>query len=320
MFITFIYQGYGTYSIMMSTLHIFIEYWAIIFIYKQLKRSSYFLDIIKMFMNASLLFLFISSFGPFSLGFISAKGLQSSSLFDMAIYFYLHFQYNGWLTLFSIGLLLMILFKKGIKYHSTLLKIGFWIYFSALLPWYFLSILWVELNIPSHLFATIGSIGQWIGVLLIFIALYNIPKRLKRTESALTLACLRLTLILLFIKSTMELGLISPTLANLVYDTRHVIIGYLHLTLLGFISLFILTQLQMLKIIIPTKKVTIYGFAFFIGGFILNEFYLFTMGLSTWIHMRILPYPSEMLLLASLLLTIGIGTIWYSYLKPGKFL
>src|SRR5690625_8009625 len=44
MFIAFLIQGYGLYSIILSTIHIFIEYWAIIFIYQQRKiqkrRSS----------------------------------------------------------------------------------------------------------------------------------------------------------------------------------------------------------------------------------------------------------------------------------------
>src|SRR5690625_3739457 len=169
MFIAFLIQGYGLYSIILSTIHIFIEYWAIIFNYQQLKIQKRRSSIGTLFIKGSLITLFISSLGPFILAYISANQLQDSALFDMAIYFYLHFQYNGWLTLFLIGTFLLILQHKGIKIDNSLVRNGFWIYFISLFPWYFLSILWVDLGSYSNILATIGSIGQWVGVLLIII-------------------------------------------------------------------------------------------------------------------------------------------------------
>lgn len=315
MFIVFLIQGYDLFSIIMSTVHIFVEYWAIIYIYKQLRSQKKLPQIGTLFIKGSLITLLISSIGPFTLAYISANNLQDSVLFDMAIYFYLHFQYNGWLTLFLIGTFLLILHQKGIKLRTSLLRYGFWIYILSLFPWYFLSILWVDLGVYSNIFAAIGSIGQWIGVLLIIMGINKIWKSIKVKLSKLSIFCLTITFILLFLKSTMELGLIFPALATLVYETRSVIIGYLHFTLLGFVSLFILSQYQMIQVIDTTRNIVYISFAIFLGGFILNELLLFTMGLTSWLQLMPPPYYIEGLLIASILLTVGIGTLWYSVLK-----
>jgi len=140
MFLAFLYKGYGVFSIMMSSLHIFVEYWACAFIYSQLKKQKYLPQAAKLFFIGGLISLILSSIGPFSLGIISANGMKETPLFDMAIYFYLHFQYNGWLTLFLTGLFIMILRSIKLQPNTKLLKVGFWLYFMALFPGYFLSI------------------------------------------------------------------------------------------------------------------------------------------------------------------------------------
>src|SRR5699024_8881114 len=128
------------------------------------------------------------------------------------------------------------------------LTTGFFIYFIALLPNYLLSILWGDLGIDLTILAMLGGIGQWIGVLTIIIAFWSVWKKIIDHFSNFIGFWLYVIFILLLVKSTMELGLISLTIANSVYDTRNIIIGYLHLTLLGFVSIFILTQYQMLNI------------------------------------------------------------------------
>lgn len=312
MFVAFVYEGYAVFSIVLSTLHIFVEYWAALFIYKHIRQNKSFSKIGKLFVKGSLIALIISSIGPYMLGFLSANGLRESYLFDMSVYFYLHFQYNGWLFLFLIGIFLFILEKKGLILQSHFLRKGFWISFISIFPGYFLSVLWVDLGGIFTTLAVIGSIGQWIGVLYIFIAVINNWDGVIRTTTRLTCSSLMITFLLLVVKSTLELGLISPTVAELVYDTRGIIIGYLHLTLLGFISIFILTQLQMLNIINTTKKIVLVGFWIFYIGFGLNELLLFTKGLLSWMNFSTIPLYLEGLLIASLLLFIGIAIIWYS--------
>lgn len=314
MFFAFLGQGYGFISILFSTLHIFAEYWAVIFIYRYIKRNRYLPKLSSLYYKGALLALIISSFGPYSLAIISANGWKDGALYDMSIYFYLHFQYNGWLTLFLIGLLITILSSQKIQFKQRYLKLGFWLYFFSLFPGYLLSVLWVEgLTSFANVLAAAGSIGQWIGVLFILFAFHGYKKYFSKLEAF----GLKITFLLLFLKSTSELGLISPVLAELVYDTRSVVIGYLHLTLLGFISIFILTQFALAKLL-PINQKSRNGFAIFFIGLIMNELLLFADAFLQWIGIRTLPFHISGLLIASILLALGIFIIWSSVMHKSS--
>lgn len=312
MFFAFLYQGYGLYSIILSTIHIFVEYWAAYFIYKQLKAQDKLPKATLLFIKGSLIALIISSFGPYALGYTAANDLRESPLFDMSVYFFLHFQYNGWLYLFAFGLFTMILYKKNIAFSKTLGKYSFCVYFISLFPWYVSSILWADLGNFSRVIATVGSIGQFIGVILALLLVKSAWTQVKQSYPKLTTFSLLITFILLFAKSAMEIGLISPSLANLVFDTRNVIIGYLHLTLLGFVSIFIITQFQMTGLIKTKTNLPLASITIFLIGFILNEAILFLTGLASWTTSFTVPYPTQTLLIASIILTIGVTSLWMS--------
>src|SRR5699024_1240523 len=312
MFLTFLYQSYGLYSIIMSTVHIFIEYWTVSFIYRSVKRIHTIPKGSKLFIYASLISLVISSIGPFSLGYISSVGLKETFWFDIAIYFYLHFQYNGWLFLFLIGLFLIILDAKKYTIHQRLIQLGFWIYILALFPSFFASVLWMEHPPFVSTLAAIGTIGQWIAVILILASFLRARKLLMKQNLNGIRILLGIIFFILLAKSTMELGLVTPGLASLVFETRSVIIGYLHLTLLGFISVFILVQYTMINIL-PINKYTVIGFSIFLLSFTMNELLLFIQSLLTWLNIGTLSFYNPGLLIASFLLLIGIAVLWVAY-------
>src|SRR5699024_655054 len=117
----------------------------------------------------------------------------------------------------------------------------------------------------------------------------EIRKQLSTHFAPLTVTGLYIVFGLLLLKSSMELGLIIPELASLIYDTRNIIIGYLHFTLLGFVSIFIIIQLQLSGILNPYKRIFKIGFGSFFIGFLWNELLLFYDGSSTWFLFPMLP-------------------------------
>lgn len=314
MFLAFLWQGYDTVSIIMSAIHIFIEYWAAIFMYRELKNFRPLPNSISLFINGALITLVISSFGPYGIAYVSANGLKETPLYEMAIYFYLHFLYNGWFTLFLIGLFTLFLYLKKINFKQHMLTISFWIYFISLFPGYFISIGWVEAGVFMDILSAIGGIGQWISILLLIIVYKDSWDALKTQYHHVINFGILITLILLVTKSTMELGMIIPNMATLVYDTRNVIIGYLHLTLLGFVSFAILVGYFMLDFV-KVNKLSLLGINIFLIGFILNELLLFLDALLEWMNLPSIPYTIEGLLIASILLAAGILFIWISKLE-----
>src|SRR5699024_12611794 len=89
------------------------------------------------------------------------------------------------------------------------------------------------------------------------------------------------------------------------------VIGYLHLTLLGFISIFILTQYRMVHIL-ESNRLTFYGSILFGVGFMLNEVLLFGDGLLTWLNKPHISFYESGLLISSMFLTVGIIILWFS--------
>lgn len=192
------------------------------------------------------------------------------------------------------------------------MKRAFWLYLISLFPGYLHSVLWVDLGTAATIVSAIGVVGQWIAIICIVYALKGISPAISKHFGKFIKNSILFVLALLVIKHSLELGMIIPGLAGLVYDTRSVVIGYLHFTLLGFVSMFILVQLTMIQILSPSH-LAIKGAWIFFLGFLLNEVLLFTQGLTEWLAFSSVPFYLEGLLLAAILLGIGVLYLWISY-------
>ena len=103
MLISFILQGYGLISILFSTFSIVIACVFTFFYFKDLKLISH-EDLSKNWFKAALFFNVISSFGTFALAYMMATKNLPQDYYLSSIYFYLHFQYNGWFWFACVGL------------------------------------------------------------------------------------------------------------------------------------------------------------------------------------------------------------------------
>ena len=294
------------------TIHIFLEYVAAFFVIKNVRKNDQIPQSSRVFMYGAVGMLIISSIGPFALGGIASQGLRESAIFEMAIYFYLHFQYNGWLYLLLVGMFLFMLHKKKVKYSEKMMRYSFWIYFIALFPGYFLSILWYGFGAFGIVFAIVGALGQLVGVLLFIMTVIQSDRQLKLAVSHIIYVHIYGVLILLAMKSLLELGLLHSSFATVIYETRSVVIAYLHLTLLGFISLFILAQFYMTRIVQEDHPLVKLGSYLFVIGFALNELALFFSALFSWLGLGTLAGQNLILLLASFCLLFAILFMWTS--------
>jgi hypothetical protein len=77
----------------------------------------------------------------------------------------------------------------------------------------------------------------------------------------------------------LQVGTIFPTLGNAVYGDRPVIIGFLHLVFLGFITFFILALLIENSYFTSKNKLVLSPFIIFSTGIIANEALLMIQGL-----------------------------------------
>ncbi|MBL0055962.1 MAG: hypothetical protein IPP31_07130 [Chitinophagaceae bacterium] len=118
----------------------------------------------------------------------------------------------------------------------------------------------------------------------------------------------RLVLILsgfaLTLKLLLQLGSTHPALSQLAFGFRPIVIGYLHLVLLGVITLFII-GFSIGTGIIPHNRFLLAGTWIFIGGVVINELLLMLQGVMG-LSYEAVPHIDQWLLGASIVMFTGI--------------
>lgn len=316
-FISFTLQGYALFSIVFSTLQLLLSYWFAVWAWRRMKcTTEEFKPVSTWFAKGSLVCLVVSSTGPWLLAYLSANDLKEIPLYDAAIYFYLHFQYNGWFTLGLVAILLRVLEKRGIHLSGKRLKLVFKMYTLSLLPSFLLSVLWIDPGIGWYIVAAIAAVFQWLALILFGLLLYQRRSDMKQVFEGWTRIFLLLSLLILWIKGALELGSAIPSLSDLIYESRSVVIGYLHLTLLGFVSCLCLSLFLYFGWLDGSKKGAGIGFAAFLFGLGVNELVLFLQGLFDWMGLGTLPYGEEWLWIASIGMAAGIVMFWIKGRSP----
>lgn len=143
MLIFFFLNGYRPVSIFFSTLSILVSYAFAFRFYKDVKLTGS--GPAVPWFKASLLFNVLSSLGTFVLAYMMVSKNFDQNWYLASIYYYLHFQYNGWFFFACMGLLIASLAVYGINERE--IKGSFYLFFFACLPAFLLSILWLKLPI-----------------------------------------------------------------------------------------------------------------------------------------------------------------------------
>lgn len=295
MLVAFLIQGYAFVSIFFSTLSIVVTYlFAFYFIKETRDLAKNHASII--WFRAALFFNIISSLGTFYLAYMMMSKNIVQDYYLSSIYFYLHFQYNGWFFFAIVGLFID---KIKASNFSNELKVIFWALFSSGLVTYFLSILWIKLPLWIYAITIIFTLLQtfyWFKLFAFFKGIaIEIQPILKRLLVIIAIAS--------NLKFLMQLGLIFPDLNTLVFGTRIIVIAYLHLVLLGIITVFLLYYfLSTTKIVL--NKLLSTGLTLFVIGIILNEIVLFTQGGLSFLYI-LFPFINELLFGIGIVLFLG---------------
>ena len=119
---------------------------------------------------------------------------------------------------------------------------------------------------------------------------------------------LKLSLFSFIFKMLLQIGTVFPQLGNAVYGDRPVIIGFLHLVFLGFVTFYILATLIMNGYFRRNNKNVAYPIIVFSSGIILNELFLMLQGLGILFSTNSALY-SLLLWIAAFVLFIGALTL-----------
>ncbi len=301
MLLSFSWQGYGIFSIIASSFSIAISYIFTVFFWRDLNKAKK-KSVSSYWFKAALVFNLMSSLGVFSLSFMMANKISHPNWFLASTYFFLHFQYNGWFFFACMGLLSERLTAIGFR-RSFQRKI-FVVFGAACVPAYFLSALWLPLPLWVYIIVVLAALAQLLAWIILLRKILANRFSFFTGVTKQTSWILILSGIALSIKLLLQAGSTIPFLSKIAFGLRPIVIGYLHLVLLGVISLFIIGYSKMNQFIV-TNRTADAGFITLITGIILNELFLMIQGIS-YMNFAPLPYINVFLLGAAFCMFCGV--------------
>lgn len=236
MLIAFPLHGYGLYSIIFSTLHTLgMVLFAVLFFRKSIAKDT----ASWWFARMALIFFILSAAGPFSLGYIMTLGPAHRNWYYFSIYYYLHFQYNGFFTFGIFSLFLRLLESRQLILNNAgVIKAG-QLMAVACVPAYLLSVLWSQPGIGFNIAAGIAACLQ-VYAFILFIKLFrSLYAAWGSSLSRMSRSVLRIVLVCFGVKLLLQCISAFPQVAAMAYLLRPVVIAYLHLVLVGIITLFL---------------------------------------------------------------------------------
>lgn len=306
MLLSFPFIGYALFSIIFSTLFLIASYlfaW-LVFKHTPIHRKQY--NSYK-FIRIALWFMIISSIGPWTLGIIMNTVGQASSLYKNAIYFYLHFQYNGWFIIALFGLFTRLLELKDIHFSKKEFSIIYWLFNTGVILTFFISILWMTPPFFIYILAGIGSFFQ-------LVAFFMFLKKWRDLKSNSTDILLKIIVLFSGFKLVLQFLGAFPYISKIISANVDLVIGYIHWVFLGVVSTSLIYLLNYFKVL----KLNTFTIILYTIGVLLTEALLFYKGTFVWLELDVFSNYYNFLAGASILLLLSIGILFTHQLNFKK--
>ncbi len=300
MLFSFLFQEYGAVSITFSTLSIFVTYAYAWLIWKHTLKEQKTLSVRAL--RFSLLCLVLSSIGPFTLAYMEAVHFLNLIYFTSSVYWYLHFQYNGWFSFAVFAIVLRLLEEKNNGHISAKLKLFVNLMLWACIPGYLVSLLWFMPPLWVFIIAGISGLFQLLAVVVLLQEFFAQKNVIKKDASAPGAKLLYISFFSLVIKLGLQFFCVFPSLNKFVFGHRPVIIGYLHLVLVGFLSFFLIGICLNMGVLSLKRKFAKAGLFLFVTGFLVQEFALLMDGIDNVLMVPMHALPPILFIAAATML------------------
>lgn len=302
MLCTFPFQGYAMGSILFSTLHIFCSYF---FVYRLWKKNKVQRPFEKALVHTALVFMVLSTFGVWLMG--PAVGLmgKASTFYQVAIQFFLHFQFNGWFLIAVLVVFLHYVFKdfnpNRFKLFYGLLLASVVLSFSFPMSWHIDG--WgLQLMSSIGMCLQLGAFGSFVyfnrGV---FIYLW-------KTQTTIEKLVLGFSLFSLALRLGMQVLTLIPVLTEQAHLIRHWTVGFIHLNMLGIITGLLIWVLMRMQVI-PVTLVSTWATLCFVLSYFLTELTLFIEGSVLFLSVK--PFFNSYVLLFWLSIGLPVGILMW---------
>jgi hypothetical protein len=272
MAVSFPVQGYGPLSILLSTAHTFIVILFIPFFFRDIKAVT---STSRWFIRVAWIFFLLSTLGPFALAYLMANGMANTVWYHFSIYYYLHFQYNGFFLFGILSMFFHFLESRNIPYNTRRVKIFGKLAVVACVPAYMLSILYANPPVVFNLIGVAAAIVQLVAFVILIKETLAVGAGLQTNIHPVVAKIGWLIVFALAGKFLLQLASAHPYVAELAYTLRPLIIAYLHLGVVGVITLFLMAWYYQMELV--QKTVGNISLALFVSGFAGSEMALLIM-------------------------------------------
>lgn len=304
MMFTFPFQGYATLSIIFSTLHIILSYFWTVWVWRESKSLP---KLVKKSLRAGLIYLAVSTIGPFSLGPIVALIGSGSDEYFMAIYFYLHFLYNGAFFFILFGLFFWLLHNMNESINIDTAQRFLWFMNIGCVLGVLLSALWMEPPIVIYIIGGMAGIAQLVGLGYFIKILKQIWPTFKLKIGNATKVVFCLVFLGFLLKVLLQAISAISSVATLAHEVRNYAIAYLHLVFLGVLSPFLFAWFNSVQLFPMSSVTRRFGLVLFWVGFIFTEIILVSQsqwGIGAYYYQFLFGF-SVLLLVGVMLLAVG---------------
>lgn len=309
MMVSFPLQGYAGFSIFFSSLHIILSYVFVFRVWKDHQKESL---QITLLLRTALLFLLVSTFGVWAVAVIMANGGGGGILYQVAIQFYLHFQFNGWL-LFGILTLVLKDFKLDLSHFDF--RVIYNLLISSQVLTFALILFWAYQYNWTYYINLIGVVLQLSAVAAVFLLRRGFKLKLNQNNIFSTHSFLVLALTVGLVRVFSQVLLVFPVFAELAVTLRALIIGFIHLNMLGLFSSYLMYSIFNGRSLANGARKFRWAVVPFFIGFLGSELILFLQGIFVWQSWPALPLNFESLLATSAFIPLGIAVYIFLFLK-----
>ena len=281
--------GYSAISTFSTICFIFLNYlWCVIFLNDFLHTKTE--SSVKLLATCAILCLVLSTAGPFVIAYIYFSKSFDAFLFRNALFTYLHFLYNGF---FSLGILAVLF--KSIDLHNSAKAARHIRWFSiaicvSIIPTLFITYLWQDPNRWMRLIAIAGS-------LLLLLCFYHFLmtvvslRSVYRDEEKSTRFLILISLSAFMLKLILQSFTVFPAIGNAIFGNRPVIMGFLHMVFLAFVTLFVLAYFKRKGVLNSNRRLVNIAIYIFAIAVIINEVLLLTQGLAAMLIKGSMVFP-----------------------------
>jgi hypothetical protein len=164
----------------------------------------------------------------------------------------------------------------GVRTNIKLVRVGFLLKLIAVFPAYILSTLWTQPDLIWYILGGISAVAQLAGILCIAYFLIRNRKAFGMHRYPILHVLYWVGMAALLLQHVLMLLSVIPYLAALAF-ARNIVIAYLHLVLLGFVSVWIF-YLAVKHKLVQLNSVSKTGFYIFLLSFMVVEIVLLFQG------------------------------------------